>query len=150
LYVVIKDKSLEDLALSRTSYFHLSRLNELFEKLELRRKTASKDLLRQLQVQYNFLVLSQTLESDDLPMASGNSTTAPSPPSSSHQPVMDDEDDDVLDPSEQTQRPIDNALNQQRLNAWHPILDPVFVIVALFYLGVIMVPVGMSSIYSVG
>jgi hypothetical protein len=40
--------------------------------------------------------------------------------------------------------------NQQRLNAWHPILDPVFVIVALFYLGVIMVPVGMLSIYGVG
>jgi hypothetical protein len=62
---------------------------------------------------------------------------APPPPV-----IVDDDDDDVLDPSEQTQRPIDNALNQQRLNAWHPVLDPVFVIVALFYLGVIMVPVG--------
>jgi hypothetical protein len=66
-------------------------------------------------------------------MASGNSTAASPPP-----------------PHEQTQRPIDCALNQQRLNAWHPILDPVFVIFALFYLGVIMVPVGMSSIYGVG
>jgi hypothetical protein len=82
-------------------------------------------------------------------MASGNSTAA-SPPPPHQQSVLDDEDDDVLDPSEQTQRPIDCALNQQRLNAWHPILDPVFVIVALFYLGVIMVPVGMLSIYGVG
>jgi hypothetical protein len=56
--------------------------------------------------------------------------------------LVDDDDDSALDPSEQTQRPVDNALNQQRLDAWHPILDPLFVIVALFYLGVIMVPVG--------
>ena len=48
----------------------------------------------------------------------------------------------VLDISEQTQRPVDNAFNQQRVNAWHPILDPVFVIIGLFYLGVIMVPTG--------
>lgn len=54
----------------------------------------------------------------------------------------DDDDDDVLDPSEQTQRPVDHALHQQRLNAWHPVLDPVFVIVALFYLGIILIPVG--------
>lgn len=52
------------------------------------------------------------------------------------------DDDSVLDLAEQTQRPIDNALMQQRVNAWHPILDPVFVIVALFYFGVIMIPVG--------
>lgn len=56
--------------------------------------------------------------------------------------IVDDDDDSALDPSEQTQRPVDNALNQQRINAWNPILDPVFVIVALFYLGVILVPVG--------
>jgi hypothetical protein len=48
----------------------------------------------------------------------------------------------VLDISEQTQRPVDNAFNQQRINAWHPILDPVFVIIGLFYLGIIMVPTG--------
>ena len=48
----------------------------------------------------------------------------------------------VLDLAEQTQRPVDNAFNQQRVNAWHPILDPVFVIIGLFYLGVILVPTG--------
>jgi len=58
--------------------------------------------------------------------------------------MLDDDDDSVLDLSEQTQRPRDVALNQQRINAWHPILDPVWVIVALFMLGVILVPVGVS------
>jgi hypothetical protein len=48
----------------------------------------------------------------------------------------------ALDIAEQTQRPTDNALNQQRVDAWHPILDPVWVIIALFYLGIILVPVG--------
>lgn len=51
-------------------------------------------------------------------------------------------EDSALDLAEQTQRPIDNALNQQRIDAWHPILDPVWVIVALFYLGIILIPVG--------
>mmetsp|Transcript_22771 Transcript_22771/g.63309 ORF Transcript_22771/g.63309 Transcript_22771/m.63309 type:complete len:395 (+) Transcript_22771:113-1297(+) len=53
-----------------------------------------------------------------------------------------EDDEDVLDISEQTNRPLDDALHQQRVQAWHPILDPVWVIVALFYLGVILVPTG--------
>ncbi|CAB9497681.1 ALA-interacting subunit [Seminavis robusta] len=56
----------------------------------------------------------------------------------------DDDDETVLSLSEQTNRPADVALNQQRIAAWHPILDPVWVIIALFYLGVIMVPVGFK------
>lgn len=56
---------------------------------------------------------------------------------------MDDEDS-VLDESEQTARPPDIALLQQRIQAWHPILDPKWVIAALFYLGAILVPVGTS------
>ena len=52
------------------------------------------------------------------------------------------DDDSVLDMDQQTMRPPDKALHQQRVNAWHPILDPVWVIIALFYLGVILVPVG--------
>ena len=56
--------------------------------------------------------------------------------------MMDGEDEDVLDMSEQTNRPKDDALHQQRVQAWHPILDPVWVIVTLFYLGVILVPTG--------
>lgn len=63
---------------------------------------------------------------------------------------MDDDDDDnsALDIAEQTERPPDTALHQQRVQAWHPILDPVWVIVALLYLGVILVPTGykMDSI----
>jgi hypothetical protein len=54
----------------------------------------------------------------------------------------DDDDDSALDESEQTLRPADVAINQQRVQAWHPILDPVWVIVALFYLGIILIPVG--------
>lgn len=57
-------------------------------------------------------------------------------------PTEDPDDDDVLDIWEQTNRPPDKALQQQRVPAWHPILDPLWVIVALFYLGIIMVPVG--------
>lgn len=53
-----------------------------------------------------------------------------------------EDDDSALDPSEQTNRPVDDALRQQRVQAWHPILDPLWVIVALFYLGVILVPTG--------
>jgi hypothetical protein len=53
-----------------------------------------------------------------------------------------EDDDSALDECEQTMRPADVALHQQRIDAWHPILDPVWVIVALLYLGVIMVPVG--------
>jgi hypothetical protein len=51
-------------------------------------------------------------------------------------------EDSVLDESEQTARPQDIALLQQRIQAWHPILDPKWVIAALFYLGAILVPVG--------
>jgi len=72
------------------------------------------------------------------PPAAATTTT----PRSASMPTADDDDDSVLDLAEQTQRPKDVALQQQRVNAWHPILDPVWVIVALFYLGVILVPVG--------
>jgi hypothetical protein len=53
-----------------------------------------------------------------------------------------EEDESVLELSEQTNRPPDVALAQQRIPAWHPILDPLWVIIALFYLGFILVPVG--------
>lgn len=56
-----------------------------------------------------------------------------------------DDDDSALDMSEQTNRPTDNALQQQRVKAWHPVLDPVWVIIALFYLGVIMLPTGKED-----
>uniref|UniRef100_A0A7S3PBZ4 ALA-interacting subunit n=1 Tax=Amphora coffeiformis TaxID=265554 RepID=A0A7S3PBZ4_9STRA len=55
-----------------------------------------------------------------------------------------DDDESVLEPSEQTNRPPDVAFAQQRIPAWHPILDPLWVIIALFYLGAILVPVGFK------
>ena len=69
-------------------------------------------------------------------------TTNPPPMNQSNTTTNDNDNNSVLDLAEQTQRPVDNAFNQQRVNAWHPILDPVFVIIGLFYLGVIMVPTG--------
>lgn len=53
-----------------------------------------------------------------------------------------EENESVLDISEQTNRPPDVALAQQRIQAWHPVLDPLWVIIGLFYLGAILVPVG--------
>ena len=74
-------------------------------------------------------------------------TGRPAPPNLQNSTVTtndpQNDNNSVLDISEQTQRPVDNAFNQQRIDAWHPILDPVFVIIGLFYLGVIMVPTGM-------
>jgi hypothetical protein len=72
-------------------------------------------------------------------------TTRTGPPQVQNSTVTSNNENDNnsdLDISEQTQRPVDNAFNQQRINAWHPILDPVFVIIGLFYLGIIMVPTG--------
>ena len=54
----------------------------------------------------------------------------------------DDDDESILDPAEQLNRPGDTAFNQQRIEAWQPILDPRWVIMGLFYMGIIMVPVG--------
>jgi hypothetical protein len=59
------------------------------------------------------------------------------------------DDDSALDESEQLNLPPDVALRQQRIQAWHPVLDPVWVIFALFYLGVIFVPTGTYRIHDI-
>ena len=56
-------------------------------------------------------------------------------------PTIDDEESE-LDISEQTNRPKDVAVQQQRIQAWHPILDPEWVIVTLLLLSVILIPTG--------
>ena len=56
--------------------------------------------------------------------------------------MVDGEEESVLDPSEQTQRPADVAVQQQRVEAWHPILDPEWMIYTFLILAVIMIPVG--------
>jgi len=56
--------------------------------------------------------------------------------------MIDDEEESYLDPSEQTQRPADVAVQQQRVEAWHPILDPEWMIYTFLILAVIMIPVG--------
>lgn len=75
-------------------------------------------------------------------------TTMDDTTNNNHNNNNNDDDNSALDMAEQTERPPDTALHQQRIDAWHPILDPVWVIVALFYLGVILVPTGykMDSI----
>jgi len=87
-------------------------------------------------------IAAEMQESKEEERMAANSSGEPS--SSNAPPVVaaDEDDESVLDLADQTNRPQDVALNQQRVNAWHPILDPVWVIVALFYLGVILVPVG--------
>jgi hypothetical protein len=72
----------------------------------------------------------------------GDNLNHPSIRASNHNSNNEYDNNSALDIAEQTQRPTDNALNQQRVDAWHPILDPVWVIIALFYLGIILVPVG--------
>jgi len=56
--------------------------------------------------------------------------------------VVDGEEESILDESEQTMRPKDVAVQQQRVYAWHPILDPEWMIYSFLILAVVMIPVG--------
>jgi hypothetical protein len=56
--------------------------------------------------------------------------------------IVDGEEESVLDEDEQTMRPKDVAVQQQRVFAWHPIMDPEWVIYSFLILAVIMIPVG--------
>lgn len=52
------------------------------------------------------------------------------------------EDEDHLPLSEQTNRPEDIPIHTQTINAWHPILDPNWVIFTYLALAAIMIPFG--------
>jgi len=54
----------------------------------------------------------------------------------------DDDDESVLDLSKQTNRPSDIPIQQQRINAWHPILDPNWMIVSYLIVAIIAIPFG--------
>lgn len=74
-----------------------------------------------------------------------NGTREPSP--SSSQPSasgtgFDEEEEVLLDISEQVNRPDDVPIQQQSIKAWHPILDPNWVIVSYLILAAIMIPFG--------
>ncbi len=56
--------------------------------------------------------------------------------------VVDGEEESVLEEDEQTMRPKDVAVQQQRVYAWHPIMDPEWVIYSFLILSAIMIPVG--------
>lgn len=75
------------------------------------------------------------------------------PAKSPHQIIMEkpqesavtsaaDDDTVVLPLEKQTQRPEDRALQQQRVEAWHPILDPNWMIYSYLILAAVMIPVG--------
>jgi len=53
-----------------------------------------------------------------------------------------DEDESILDRADQLKRPRDEALRQQRVLAWHPYLDPNWVIITLFLMGLCFIPTG--------
>ena len=63
------------------------------------------------------------------PSASGVSTTG-------------DELDNLLEFAEQSNRPSDIPIQTQSIKAWHPILDPNWVIFSYLLLAVIMIPFG--------
>ena len=52
------------------------------------------------------------------------------------------DDDSILSRSEQFNRPLDNAINQQRMKAWHPILHPEWALCGYLLLAVVFIPVG--------
>mmetsp|Transcript_45500 Transcript_45500/g.110705 ORF Transcript_45500/g.110705 Transcript_45500/m.110705 type:complete len:450 (+) Transcript_45500:388-1737(+) len=54
----------------------------------------------------------------------------------------DGESSSVLPLDEQTMRPPDRAVQQQRVRAWHPILDPNWMVFSYLILAVVMIPVG--------
>ena len=56
--------------------------------------------------------------------------------------ALTDDDDSVLDIKEQYNRPSDIATQQQRVAAWHPILDPEWMIFSYLILAVILIPFG--------
>ena len=61
----------------------------------------------------------------------------------------DGDDESILDLADQTMRPTDNAVQQQRIEAWHPVLDPELVIYAFLVLAVIFIPTGKSNSWRV-
>jgi hypothetical protein len=56
---------------------------------------------------------------------------------------MDDSQTDKSKP-QGTRQPADTALKQQRMNAWSPILDPVWVIATLFIIAACFIPTGIQ------
>jgi hypothetical protein len=54
-----------------------------------------------------------------------------------------EEDEEVLSLADQTRRPLDTALRQQRIAAWSPYLDPWWVVSTFLILAAVFIPVGM-------
>jgi len=54
------------------------------------------------------------------------------------------DDDSALDLADQKNRPQDISVQQQRIQAWHPILDPEWMIYSFLILAIIMIPVGFK------
>jgi len=57
---------------------------------------------------------------------------------------IDEDDDSILDLADQLNRPPEVAIQQQRVKAWHPILDPEWMIYGYLILAVILIPLGFK------
>jgi hypothetical protein len=53
-----------------------------------------------------------------------------------------EDDESVPDLADQVNRPSDVAIQQQRIRAWHPILDPEWMIYSFLIMAMILIPVG--------
>eukprot|EP00980_Cylindrotheca_fusiformis_P005228 scaffold1119_cov120-Cylindrotheca_fusiformis.AAC.8 len=56
--------------------------------------------------------------------------------------AVEEDEASILNSVDQTSRPPDVAIQQQRIKAWHPILDPEWMIYGYLILGVILIPTG--------
>jgi hypothetical protein len=56
--------------------------------------------------------------------------------------MSQEDDESVPDLADQVNRPADVALSQQRIAAWHPILDPEWMIYSFLIMAMILIPVG--------
>jgi hypothetical protein len=63
-----------------------------------------------------------------------------------HKETVMDDHESTADLADELMRPKDVAVQQQRVLAWHPILDPNWVIYSFLILAVVMIPLGTFSI----
>ena len=61
---------------------------------------------------------------------------------SSYEKETVNDDDSALSLSLQKNRPQDISVQQQRIQAWHPILDPDWMVYTFLAIAIIMIPVG--------
>ena len=85
-------------------------------------------------------------------MAEGNSAATASSavvdPDSQHSSEAAATAADDGTPTKSTRRPADQALTQQRMKSWQPLLDPKWVIAAYLLIGIVFIPTGERALVS--